>query len=823
MRNIFHILAICITCMLACVPSAKGEEIALADAAKSQAKASSQLVSDKSLSDNRMRSQATAHEDEPIWSEWTTEGTMSIPEECIDNIRTRIQNLGDEFTEWEQPFTVMRRHDTSDPDKIQFKFCKIFNNVDYIVNYNSATSFFYASGQPTGIRIGNDYGPDTYESYLFACNGNYYEYSHTFEFNYTFMYVYGNMGLECGFMRATMDGHTPIFFSCEAPDYYPSSATEATIKINSTCSEEAIKTYRVAVFGDHPGIGLRPQEEINELMAYSPADTEIAYTDYTSPVFKIDLTGVVTYVTVILFDKNNKVATSSGRMILYHNQPLEGEWLPLGKGKLREMLSYRGLSWNDRSVYYTDEGLFAGSPVESEVEIEHLAGNPDMMRVKNPFGAGNPFHDKFNPLDETDNYYMVFDVADPSNVKIENTISGIRDLYFYDPIVFMQPNYPQPEYSGKYADKKITLPHSSINMEVYDDKMHNQIELELPGYVDYTMEWSLDGCPIQTEENVWVRVWGISSNLRGVKYALVAESIIEQNRFTPEKLGKMVAEASVENGEAKMVYTEGATDAILSFPMNEITSIPSAFVATGIDYDGNYHLTLISKGGVVRETPLEEWNKLGVANITENVMLSCSTMANTVNFSAEVREHPEVAGLYCLINPWKEWVETTGLTNIYDHTTDHHLFINTTEGHEIYITDQLSGSRPKSRINTTVGMFMDYDPIHILGMEDNAILYGEQYSGTPTCGTDADGNKIIDLGSAVMIWIPQNGEWLGPWSDDTFLITIPAPASINEIADDDEENGPVEYYNLQGIRVDNPSEGIFIRRQGNTVSKTVVR
>ncbi len=33
---------------------------------------------------------------------------------------------------------------------------------------------------------------------------------------------------------------------------------------------------------------------------------------------------------------------------------------------------------------------------------------------------------------------------------------------------------------------------------------------------------------------------------------------------------------------------------------------------------------------------------------------------------------------------------------------------------------------------------------------------------------------------------------------------------------------PVEYYNLQGIRINNPSNGIFIRRQGNTVSKIVL-
>ena len=38
-----------------------------------------------------------------------------------------------------------------------------------------------------------------------------------------------------------------------------------------------------------------------------------------------------------------------------------------------------------------------------------------------------------------------------------------------------------------------------------------------------------------------------------------------------------------------------------------------------------------------------------------------------------------------------------------------------------------------------------------------------------------------------------------------------------------EENAPVEYFNLQGVRVDNPSNGIFIKRQGSKVSKVVVK
>lgn len=45
---------------------------------------------------------------------------------------------------------------------------------------------------------------------------------------------------------------------------------------------------------------------------------------------------------------------------------------------------------------------------------------------------------------------------------------------------------------------------------------------------------------------------------------------------------------------------------------------------------------------------------------------------------------------------------------------------------------------------------------------------------------------------------------------------------IEGIAADNAE-APVEYYNLQGVKVENPANGIFIRRQGNTVAKVLVK
>lgn len=50
----------------------------------------------------------------------------------------------------------------------------------------------------------------------------------------------------------------------------------------------------------------------------------------------------------------------------------------------------------------------------------------------------------------------------------------------------------------------------------------------------------------------------------------------------------------------------------------------------------------------------------------------------------------------------------------------------------------------------------------------------------------------------------------------------PKGNAVNNISVDD-SNATAEFFNLQGVRVANPENGIFIRRQGNKVSKVVVR
>lgn len=50
-------------------------------------------------------------------------------------------------------------------------------------------------------------------------------------------------------------------------------------------------------------------------------------------------------------------------------------------------------------------------------------------------------------------------------------------------------------------------------------------------------------------------------------------------------------------------------------------------------------------------------------------------------------------------------------------------------------------------------------------------------------------------------------------------VCTPAAASVGSVEAD---NAPAVYYNLQGVRVDNPTNGVYILRQGSKVAKVVL-
>ena len=145
------------------------------------------------------------------------------------------------------------------------------------------------------------------------------------------------------------------------------------------------------------------------------------------------------------------------------------------------------------------------------------------------------------------------------------------------------------------------------------------------------------------------------------------------------------------------------------------------------------------------------------------------------------------------------------------------------------------------------GEVLTTDPVFqsgvITGPEDsyklvNASLWGltEYYGADPT--NIVKRTYAVKQGSGYKFYIQVDGtaQWVNSGADWAFE-DYPAPAYILVFSypegDDGQtgitdieaadNNAPVEYFNLQGVRVDNPANGIYIRRQGNKIEKVVIR
>lgn len=92
---------------------------------------------------------------------------------------------------------------------------------------------------------------------------------------------------------------------------------------------------------------------------------------------------------------------------------------------------------------------------------------------------------------------------------------------------------------------------------------------------------------------------------------------------------------------------------------------------------------------------------------------------------------------------------------------------------------------------------------------------------------DADGNSValthIDF-IKVYSAVNQYCGWIGETSTEVCGCEDLHPnADVAGIADIILDNNfQVEYYNLQGIKVENPSNGIFIKRQGSKTTKIII-
>ena len=116
------------------------------------------------------------------------------------------------------------------------------------------------------------------------------------------------------------------------------------------------------------------------------------------------------------------------------------------------------------------------------------------------------------------------------------------------------------------------------------------------------------------------------------------------------------------------------------------------------------------------------------------------------------------------------------------------------------------------------------------------VLYQSQSGTISMLGVDSEGyttadvvftqhpstNEIIFQAAAVAL---TDGTDIIPCYIPQILMPFDpyANAGVKGVEVSTDANAPVEYFNLQGVRVANPENGLYIRRQGNKVEKVIIR
>ena len=93
--------------------------------------------------------------------------------------------------------------------------------------------------------------------------------------------------------------------------------------------------------------------------------------------------------------------------------------------------------------------------------------------------------------------------------------------------------------------------------------------------------------------------------------------------------------------------------------------------------------------------------------------------------------------------------------------------------------------------------YFDADPIDLSAYVGKKIQFGFRYISVPECA--------------------------GTWEIDKLSVSAVKDSQSVESIEAVDNDAPVVYYNLQGVRVDNPSNGLYIRVQGKKASKVLVK
>lgn len=442
--------------------------------------------------------------------------------------------------------------------------------------------------------------------------------------------------------------------------------------------------------------------------------------------------------------------------------------------------------------------IFADVPANQmwKVDVETSASNPGWYRFL-PYASG-PVAELLGEPDTSN--YLYINASDPNKVYgLDFAAYGAFSLSNYVPETEWDVTAAEAGY-GTLADNIITFPVQSwviYNSQWIMTTRNTGMKLFLPGaeVVDYSLKiTSNTWCG--TDNKVIYNI-SVGSSVAALK-AVLLPGEYEMN----DNVANVVANQG-QQIPAGNISVEAAEQGIHSL------------LVVALDADGNVQSKDVSYFFGEFESD-DDWKALGTGQFTEGIYAANYDDIDNETFDVEVQESKTQAGRYRIVNPYanhsslgKDAIAAT------EHGHNHYIYIDAT------VADRV---------------FIEASPIGLDGPYGHAAVtsYGAQYAGTSVedqakaagfYGTyDADTRTISYPDNMILLGEKgyNNGAFLS--GNTGTKLVLPESAGVGDIISDSNGDAPVEYFNLQGVRVANPAAGQFvIKRQGSEVTKMIVR
>ena len=758
--------------------------------------------------------------------------------------RANLENIGAQVPELGKTFTVRTR---TSGDLMQLMMADVFNNANLVFDVakdGTMTLDGNSDGADTGIanpRLEDNpdhYYPTLHLNTRSIPGGRYYRASgqiqlFTLDFWIAPNASITNTGLPVTIIYINSDhvgGYDNYWFGLDKASFNLTSG-QSEVEVTVTKSEH-VDFYRVVELDTYALSGWNK----NDYMVLNPGpEATLPWRDLRTDKFTMQCQEAYNSCVVIPFDKDGIPASPSEGVNATRNIYPEGNWRPLGTGKLKDLIAYSFLKQEAAGKYQPPF-----EPAEVEVEVEICDSPIPMIRIKNPFGAAHPLHnDIIAAENQQEPFYINFDISDPLRVVVPQYPCGLeyegqwpllncsnwcllKGGVTADEIDRDFAN--NTEFWGTFDGSRVVMPKNSMS---YGSNDGDDMVLELPGFVECS--FTLGDAEEDEHQMFRTDITEKSDNIETFVSYLVSSKDADKFRNQASMLAKHVIESSEYEPAGVSMYGDNQRITLMlpvedaSYGLSQWLVIP---IVGGEPVYSQTRMTALSK---VRD--LEEWEVVRkflvhvIDDLTLNMMREVGFTVGMVDLDVVAWENPDVKDVYLLPDYFKHVCEYSGFdqNHFYPEEADYFV-INARDPNKVFVSNDLNGKANGKGINTGIQPLKGssyFRLLNAINLEKPLNRYGratwsdDRRQGSITASSSVHNVRYDESSGDV---IRSRGGYLQLNFDETSGVE-----SVTTDGDAAAADAPVEWYNLQGVRVVNPQGGIFIRRQGAKVEKVAIR